>query len=264
MPSTGDGQRAHGRWTVQPRSEVNGRLARVHRVGGISEGEDGPRQDGIMTRLTNPQILEARLGDWRVLLNQLATRFRTGDFETGAEFVSAIAVAADAAGHHPDVTLTYPSVAVSLSTHDEGGVTGKDVDLAREISMLAEQRGLVADPASTQSVELALDTADASEIADFWSVVLTGSPDNVDDDAVTDPAGRVPPLWFQQCEPHEVPHQRFHLDITLPPEEVGPRTEAALAAGGRIGWETRTFRVLEDRQGNRACLCWSAGRNEGE
>lgn len=215
-----------------------------------------------MARLTNPQILHAGLADWRALLNQISARFVTGDFATGAEFVAAIAEAADRAGHHPDVTLTYPTVAVTLTTHDEGGVTGRDVDLARQISELAAQRGIPADPASTQAIELALDTPDQSEIAEFWSVVLTGSPGNVVDGAVIDPAGRAPALWFQECEPHEAPHQRFHWDITLAPEAIGPRTEAALASGGRIGWETRTFRVLEDRQGNRACLCWSEGRNE--
>lgn len=216
-----------------------------------------------MTRLTNPQILEAGLLDWRNLLNRLVGRFLTVDFETGAEFVSAIASAADDAGHHPDVTLTYPSVSVVLTTHDEHGITERDVDLARTISALAEQRGILADPASTQAIELALDTPDQSEIDRFWSVILTGSPDHVSDDTIVDPLGRGPELWFQESEPHEPPHQRFHLDVTIPPEAIAPRTAAALEAGGRIAWETPTFRVLEDRQGNRACLCWSEGRNEG-
>ena len=216
-----------------------------------------------MTRLTNPQILDAGLSDWRTLLNRLHARFATGDFETGAEFVAAIAASADAAGHHPDVTLTYPDVRIVLTSHDEGGVTGRDIDLAREISRLAEVRGLAADPAGTQVVELALDTPDQAAVAEFWSVVLTGAPGNVEDDAVVDPRGIAPEFWFQACEPHETPHQRFHLDITLPPEEIEGRTAGALAAGGRIAWETDTFRVLEDAQGNHACLCWSAGRNQG-
>lgn len=215
-----------------------------------------------MTRLTNPQILDAGLNDWRALLHHLSARFLTVDFETGAELVAAIARAADEAGHHPDVTLTYPSVAVLLTTHDEGGVTDKDIEMARVISALADERGVLADPASTQAVELALDTPDQAAIGEFWSVVLTGDPDNYVDDTVVDPLGRCPDLWFQDSEPHDTPHQRFHLDITIPPEALEPRTEAALAAGGRVAWETPTFRVLEDVQGNRACLCWSEGRNQ--
>ncbi|WP_197510967.1 4a-hydroxytetrahydrobiopterin dehydratase [Tessaracoccus coleopterorum] len=73
-----------------------------------------------MTRLTNPQILEAGLRDWRTLLNAIHARYVTGDFETGAEFVAAIAVVADEADHHPDVTLTYPDVRIVLTSHDSG------------------------------------------------------------------------------------------------------------------------------------------------
>lgn len=209
-----------------------------------------------MTILTYSQILGAGVADWRSVGDSIRARFATVDFETGAEFVAAIAQAADKAGHHPDITLTYPAVAVTLSTHDEGGVTGKDIDLAREVSMLAETRGIVADPGTVQNIDLGLDTPDQSEIDRFWSVVLTGAADNVTGDSVIDPAGRTPVLWFQKSEPHETPHQRFHWDITIPPEEVEPRTAAALAEGGQIAWEESSFRVLQDTQGNRACLCW--------
>lgn len=41
------------------------------------------------------------------------------------------------------------------------------------------------------------------------------------------------------------------------------RTDAAREAGGIIAWETPHFRVLQDRRGNRACICWAEGRNEG-
>ncbi len=216
-----------------------------------------------MSTLTNPQILEAGIDDWRTLPQAISARFVTRDFATGAEFVAAIAAAADEANHHPDVTLTYPGVDITLTTHDQGGVTDKDVSLARTISQLAADRGIAADPASVQVVEWALDTPDQSQIDRFWSVILTGSPDRVDEDAVA--AGpRGPLLWFQPCEPHEVPHQRFHVDVSVSSEEIAPRTDAALAEGGKVAWETPTFRVLEDRQGNRACICWAEGRNEGD
>lgn len=213
-----------------------------------------------MTRLTNPQILEAGLFDWRTMTDFIAARFVTVDFEVGAEFVAAIAAAANEADHHPDVTLTYPAVAISLTSHDEGGVTERDVNLARQISRLAADRGIAAVPEAVQTVALALDTPDQSRIDRFWSVVLTGSPDNVVGDNVLDPAGRSLPLWFQQCDPHRVPTQRFHVDVNVAHEEVERRTRAALDEGGAIAWETETFRVLEDRQGNRACICWAEGR----
>ena len=65
-----------------------------------------------MEKLTNTQILDARLDDWRRLAQALHARFRTGDFVTGLEFVTAVTAAAERANHHPDVTLTYPVVDV--------------------------------------------------------------------------------------------------------------------------------------------------------
>lgn len=79
---------------------------------------------------------------WRVEDGQAVGTFATGSFSAGAEFVSEVAEAADAANHHPDVQLTYPSVTFSLITHDAGGVlTDLDLQLAREISDIAVRRG---------------------------------------------------------------------------------------------------------------------------
>jgi pterin-4a-carbinolamine dehydratase len=49
---------------------------------------------------------------------------------------------ADAADHHPDVDLRYPSVTVRLTTHDAGGLTAKDVALARRIDAAARHQGI--------------------------------------------------------------------------------------------------------------------------
>ena len=45
---------------------------------------------------------------------------------------------AEAAGHHPDITISYNKVIINLSTHDAGGITQKDFDLAQTISQLAQ------------------------------------------------------------------------------------------------------------------------------
>jgi 4a-hydroxytetrahydrobiopterin dehydratase len=52
-------------------------------------------------------------------------------------FVNKIADAAEKAGHHPDITINYSLVTISLSTHSEGGVTDKDFQLAQEIDQIA-------------------------------------------------------------------------------------------------------------------------------
>ena len=63
-------------------------------------------------------------------------QFRT--FLSGINFVSAVAKAADAADHHPDIDIRYTKVVCTLSTHSAGGITQKDLDLARQIESAQE------------------------------------------------------------------------------------------------------------------------------
>ena len=64
-------------------------------------------------------------------------RFQT--FKDAMFFVNGIAALAESAGHHPDITLRYNAVALSLWTHSAGGLTAKDFALARKIdAVLAE------------------------------------------------------------------------------------------------------------------------------
>lgn len=80
------------------------------------------------------EIAEAGLTDWRHEGATLRARFDTRSFATGLDLVHRIGESAEADGHHPDVTLTYPSVDVTLTSHDVGGITSRDVALARAIS----------------------------------------------------------------------------------------------------------------------------------
>jgi 4a-hydroxytetrahydrobiopterin dehydratase len=207
--------------------------------------------------LTPAQLLDAGLDDWRKLAQALHARFLTGDFAGGLAFVTAVTEAAEAAGHHPDVTLTYPWVDLALVSHDVGRVTSRDVELARRISAIARERGIAADPTKVAEVELALDTADVAAQGPFWAALLTGDPGNVEGNDVVDPAGRVPLLWFQDTDAHDVPRQRFHLDVWVPHDVAEQRIAAAVAAGGRVvdATEQPSFTVLADPEGNRACVC---------
>jgi 4a-hydroxytetrahydrobiopterin dehydratase len=64
-------------------------------------------------------------------------QFRT--FLGGIEFVNAVAKAAEAADHHPDIDIRYTKIICSLSTHSAGGITQKDLDLARQIDRVQEE-----------------------------------------------------------------------------------------------------------------------------
>lgn len=215
-----------------------------------------------MTILSTQDILDAGLDDWRRLTQALHARFRTGDFATGLALVTAIGGLAEEAGHHPDVTLTYPHVDVKLLSHDAAGITRRDVDLARRISVAAAERGISADPSAPTVVELALDTADAAGIGPFWAALLTGDAGAVDGDDVVDPTGRVPLLWFQHTDAHETPRQRFHLDVWVPHDAADARIAAAVAAGGTVVDDAAapSFTVLTDAEGNRACVCTALER----
>jgi 4a-hydroxytetrahydrobiopterin dehydratase len=65
--------------------------------------------------------------------------FQFRDFLTGIDFVSAVAKAADAADHHPDIDIRYTKVTCSLSTHSAGGITQKDLEMARKIDLAQEK-----------------------------------------------------------------------------------------------------------------------------
>ena len=216
-----------------------------------------------MNKLSNHDILDARLDDWRKLCQALHTRYRVPDFRAGAAFAVAVAEAAEAAGHQPDLRMTQDVVDVSLCTREDGlWVTEKDIGMARQISEIARQQGLKPEPAAVTQLELALDTAAEDRVGPFWAALLTGSPDNKIYDSVFDPTGRVPSLWFQGTDEHETPRQRWHFDLWLAPEAADERIAAAVAAGGSVVYddEAPAFTVLADPDGNRVCVCTCLNR----
>lgn len=206
------------------------------------------------------------LSDWRPLFGTLCARFRTGDFTTGARLVAGIAEAADAMDHHPDVDLRYGYVEVRMWSHDVGGITARDVRLARAISGLAADLEAPAVVEKLQSVEWALDTWDRDEVRPFWAAVLDLRED---DQEAVDAGGRWPTVWFQATEQrasHVGEHrQRWHADVRVPPEVVQERIARVLEAGGTLVSDDHApaFWVLEDPQGNRACLTTWLGRGPG-
>ena len=196
------------------------------------------------------------LADWRVLLGALHARFATGDFATGLRLVNRIGEAAEQADHHPDLDLRYPHLNVRLVSHDVGGLTQRDVRLARRISELAAQEGVSATPTQVQSLEIALDSPDGKGLMPFWAAVL-GLDASERYTEVNDRAGSLPALWFQETDSDAPDRQRFHLDITVPHDVAEVRVAAALEAGGTLVSTDRapSFWVLADADGNKVCVC---------
>lgn len=217
-------------------------------------------------KLTAAQVRDADLADWRQILGRIKARFRTGDFATGLTLVNKIGEAAEAANHHPDIQLTYTDVIVTLSSHDVGGLTSRDVDLARLISGYAAELGAGSDTAGLTQLELGLDTGRGPELAPFYAALLGST---VQDGDTVDASGQVPTVWWQEPDgdetlalPEQSFEQRWHFDVWVPDEEGERRLQAVLDAGGHLVSDRAapSYWVVEDADGNRSCICTPHGR----
>lgn len=209
------------------------------------------------TTLSGLEVLDEGLDDWRYLLRALHTRFTTGDFATGLRLVQQIGAAAEEADHHPDLDLRYTHLNVKLSSHDVGGVTERDLRLARRISDLAANEGVAVDPTAASVLEVAIDTAAVEVIKPFWAAVLGLEQSKVHHEDLIDPNGNLATLWFQDTEPHDLPKQRFHLDLHVAHDIAEERLAKALSAGGTLVSDEHapSFWVLADPEGNKVCIC---------
>jgi 4a-hydroxytetrahydrobiopterin dehydratase len=196
------------------------------------------------------------LDDWRHLLGAIHATFRAASFPAAAALAVDLADAAERAVHHPDLEIRYPGrVHVVLTTHETGGLTTADVDLAREFSAIAAAAAATAEPHGAGAVEIALDTMDVGAIRPFWAAVLDYR--EVDEVNLVDPRRAGPPMWFQQMDEPRAGRGRFHIDVTVPHDIAEQRVAAALAAGGRLVSDAhaRSWWVLADADGNEACIC---------
>jgi 4a-hydroxytetrahydrobiopterin dehydratase len=79
-----------------------------------------------------------KMEGWSHQGKALRKKYTFKSFPASIRFVDKIAEAAESAGHHPDITINFNVVGVSLATHSEGGVTDKDFDMAGTIDRIRE------------------------------------------------------------------------------------------------------------------------------
>ena len=75
----------------------------------------------------------AELDGWELRDDRLRKRYTFRTFLRAIAFVNSVAYLAEAAGHHPDITINYNRVTLRLITHSEGALSDRDFSLAREI-----------------------------------------------------------------------------------------------------------------------------------
>lgn len=81
-------------------------------------------------------ILDRELKGWRREDRGIRKRFRRATFPEAIAFVVRVGELAEAANHHPDIDIRWRNVIVYLTSHEAGGVTALDLDLARQIDAL--------------------------------------------------------------------------------------------------------------------------------
>jgi 4a-hydroxytetrahydrobiopterin dehydratase len=79
----------------------------------------------------------AGLSGWQRSGEAIEKSFKRGDFVGSVEFVSGLVEPAEAMNHHPDLSISWDTVTVAISTHSEGGLTAADFELAAKIDDLA-------------------------------------------------------------------------------------------------------------------------------
>ena len=92
-----------------------------------------------MSKLTAQQLKDAlpRVPDWRKKSQTITRTCEFKDFPEAIKFVNAVARLSEKAWHHPDLDIRWNKVTLTLTTHDQGGLTKKDFDLAEKFDRLA-------------------------------------------------------------------------------------------------------------------------------
>jgi 4a-hydroxytetrahydrobiopterin dehydratase len=92
-----------------------------------------------ITKATEPEMQKAlaELGSWTIVDGKLHREYKFGNFVQAFGFMAQVALLAERAAHHPEWFNVYNRVVVDLTTHEAGGITRKDLDLAREMEEIA-------------------------------------------------------------------------------------------------------------------------------
>jgi 4a-hydroxytetrahydrobiopterin dehydratase len=92
-----------------------------------------------LIKATEEEIREAlsELGGWTIVAGKLHREYKFRNFVEAFGFMAQVALLAERAGHHPEWSNVYNRVVVDLTTHEAGGITHKDFDLACQMEAIA-------------------------------------------------------------------------------------------------------------------------------
>jgi 4a-hydroxytetrahydrobiopterin dehydratase len=206
--------------------------------------------------------------DWRIVSDGAVAFYPAENLEASAHFVAALPHVPGLAAHNFGIDVRQAGVTVRLVTMNDDflGMTERDLELARQISSVAREHGLTADPSKIQSLLIVPGAPKRAEVMGFWQAVLGYVPrqDSPGEDLV-DPADRGTAVWVEEMdEARPGGFGAVHIAVWLPEEEAQARVDAALAAGGQMirddyapAWWT-----LADKYGNEVDVATIAYRDE--
>lgn len=242
-------------------------------------GQESQSSDDLNRKLSRSEASHAVTGlGWRLVLGDLRTEVLAGSLPLAAD-VAARAAALPHAEGHLRMDIREDRVLLTLQTAAADWVTPRDVELARQITALAEEFRLTTRPGtdedgtgqagrSVQVLEIAIDVLDAAKVRPFWQAVLgyVDEPGHSGPLAgLIDPLGQGPAFWFQQMDEPRPQRNRVHFDVSVPHDEAHQRIQDTIAAGGTLLSDAQApaFWILADPEGNEACICTWQGRDPG-
>ena len=91
-----------------------------------------------MKKLTQTELdtAIAQLSEWKLVNDKLNKTFKFKDFVTAFGFMTKVAIVSEKMDHHPELFNVYNRVVIDLTTHDAGGISNLDIDLAKKIDGL--------------------------------------------------------------------------------------------------------------------------------
>jgi 4a-hydroxytetrahydrobiopterin dehydratase len=98
-----------------------------------------------IAKLSEPAIADALRGadlaHWQLVAGKLHREYKFADFGEAFGFMTEAALYAERKDHHPEWFNVYNKVVIDLTTHDAGGISARDLDLARRLEKIAGARG---------------------------------------------------------------------------------------------------------------------------
>jgi 4a-hydroxytetrahydrobiopterin dehydratase len=186
-----------------------------------------------MTRMTAKKFHEQPgVDDWRVLFWGAYAFYAADNLTHAVALVNGVSTIAAELGHEPDLDVRPHGVTIRTFTDRDGSLSAIDAELARLVSIWANDQGYRSDPSKLMVVQFAVAQDADADTRPFWQAVLGYEP--LGDGDVIDPQRRNPVVWTHELTPPKPGRGRSHLDVSLPADIAQARIDAAIAAGGRV------------------------------